>query len=224
MENSRTNIIPPILLDSTPITVKVPSNKRYSVVGLLETNIDFVETNLDTVINEKFSEVQDKLEIKEEELNSDVTSTNIKEDALDLKDKSSTTKLIDDVELKDITADQIQIFENLEIDTKSIDEFDKKLTNLIYEDKQTEPNFKAKKTPRSLRVPLGDRNYNTQQRKTIHNLKVSDKPIKLHNNMSKIPILNEKKSKKNGNVQCENTPPRILTKHTQWGQEDSIII
>lgn len=48
-------VVPPKLLDSTPISHKIQSDayKRKSFV-LLETNVDFTETDLDTVIQRKY--------------------------------------------------------------------------------------------------------------------------------------------------------------------------
>ncbi|KAJ8960772.1 hypothetical protein NQ318_020066 [Aromia moschata] len=53
-EEKTKNIVPPKLLESSPVAPKPEINKRKSFVGLLETNIDFTETDLDAVIQEKY--------------------------------------------------------------------------------------------------------------------------------------------------------------------------
>ena len=53
----------PILLESTPVLLKLHENKRKSCVGFLETNIDYEETDLDSVnVSRKLNGVVDKLQ------------------------------------------------------------------------------------------------------------------------------------------------------------------
>ncbi|XP_065164724.1 uncharacterized protein [Atheta coriaria] len=53
--------IPPKLLESSPIHRKPDENRRKSFVGLLETNLDYVETDLDAVIMSKSSPSQNQI-------------------------------------------------------------------------------------------------------------------------------------------------------------------
>ncbi|XP_028128658.1 uncharacterized protein LOC114324936 [Diabrotica virgifera virgifera] len=50
---NKKSAIPPKLLESSPIQRKVEAYKRRSLVGLLETNVDFTETDLDKILQDK---------------------------------------------------------------------------------------------------------------------------------------------------------------------------
>ncbi|XP_072388929.1 uncharacterized protein [Diabrotica undecimpunctata] len=50
---NKKSAIPPKLLESSPIQRKSEAYKRRSLVGLLETNVDFTETDLDKVLQDK---------------------------------------------------------------------------------------------------------------------------------------------------------------------------
>lgn len=78
-------------------------------------------------------------------------------------------------------------------------EFQKKLTNLIYEDEDPIVWPRAVKPQNQSRTPLGVRNGNA----AVQKLKVSDKPRKT---TSRIPVFKEKRVK----IQCENTPPKSM--------------
>ncbi|XP_060517496.1 uncharacterized protein LOC132696592 [Cylas formicarius] len=103
----------------------------------------------------------------------------------------------------------------------NIKEFDKKLTNLIYEDEDLVVCPRIVKMKEQVRTPLGLMNAsnNRQQPK----LKVSDKPRKSKYAVSKIPVFKEKKIK---GIQCENTPPRNMTnaKRSQWDIKDDTLV
>nr|CAI5839847.1 unnamed protein product [Callosobruchus analis] len=51
--DNKPNIVPPKLLESSPLKARPDANKRKSFVGLLETNIDYTETDIDVVFQEK---------------------------------------------------------------------------------------------------------------------------------------------------------------------------
>lgn len=61
------SVIPPKLLQSSPIKARTDAYKRRSLVGLLETNIDFTETDLDSILKEKYKteNVEEITETKE---------------------------------------------------------------------------------------------------------------------------------------------------------------
>ncbi|KAH1001768.1 hypothetical protein HUJ04_005738 [Dendroctonus ponderosae] len=96
-------------------------------------------------------------------------------------------------------------------------EFQKKLTNLIYEDEDPIVWPRAVKPRNQIRAPLGVRNGNG----AVQKLKVSDKPRKT---MSRIPVFKEKRIK----VQCENTPPKSMRSLKQprkhaWDPKDETL-
>ncbi|KAF5284148.1 hypothetical protein FQR65_LT00148 [Abscondita terminalis] len=168
----------PKLLQSSTKIVK-QENKRNSFVGLLETNIDFVETDLDNVA----STVEDQ-EIK-----------------------SLNEELFEDIEELELSVD------------KCVEELDKKLTDLIYENAEINIKTNVIKARGDNRTPLGDRHVN----QNVPVLKVHDKPTRLPKNISKIPVFKEKKIKGHF-IQCENTPPRAVNNRSHWSTEDSLII
>ncbi|KAK5645952.1 hypothetical protein RI129_004416 [Pyrocoelia pectoralis] len=201
----------PKLLETSTKFVKQVENKRNSFIGLLETNIDYVETDIDIVIQKKTLSQSNDVSVDVEhstdcneqgiiEENCNSSLPNVPEDVDNVTD---TTEAISDI-------------------TKCITEIDRKLTNLIYEDKEMNVPQNVKPIP-SHRAPLCDRNANNQPKKQIPMLKVSDKPTKLAKT-SKIPV--RKAIKLKGNYrQCENTPPRVtLTSRSHWSKEDSLII
>nr|CAH7748704.1 unnamed protein product [Callosobruchus chinensis] len=97
---------------------------------------------------------------------------------------------------------------NKQVDVK---ELDKKLTDLIYEDTDLVvcPRVVTLKDY-SVRSPLQNWNGEIGNKKSAPKLKVSDKPRKSDQGViSKIPVFKEKVKR---NVQCENTPPRIVEK------------
>ncbi|XP_030765350.1 uncharacterized protein LOC115889486 [Sitophilus oryzae] len=107
--------------------------------------------------------------------------------------------------------------------TADAKELDKKLTNLIYEDEDLVVCPRIVQMKEHVRIPLGVRNGNQDKNHAIK-LKVSDKPRKVENGSSKIPVFKEKKIK----VQCENTPPRGMktgkSKKSQWDPKDETLI
>ncbi|KAF2905726.1 hypothetical protein ILUMI_00439 [Ignelater luminosus] len=237
--NDSTKTVSPRLLESKPVIIAVPENKRNSVVGLLETNIDFIETDLDAVIQSKMKKHEPSLD--DENISStDAESMKSSEQSLenvnnvDIMNYDNQTDNSVEIIIADSQRDEEKTENNntpeefnkiSDFNTKtvvSVDELNRKLTNLIYEDRQCEISPKANRPVTTHRTPLGDRNANSQQRRSIPVLKVSDKPTK--SVASRIPIFKEKKGKAKINVQCENTPPRMQVKRSQWGAEDSLII
>ncbi|KAK4878111.1 hypothetical protein RN001_010617 [Aquatica leii] len=187
------NSITPRLLETNTKIIKHVENKRNSFVGLLETNIDYVETDLDGV----------PCKVKEV-----IESDNDIEAKLPLVEELVDTKVADELEMSV---------------NKCVEELDKKLSDLIYEDKEFDVKTTLTKPKENNRTPLGDRHINQHhQKKTIPILKVSDKPTRFPKNMSKIPVFKEKKIK--NQIQCENTPPRMVTNRSHWSTEDSLII
>ncbi|CAH1984925.1 unnamed protein product [Acanthoscelides obtectus] len=92
-------------------------------------------------------------------------------------------------------------------------EFDKKLTDLIYEDADVSVYRRvATLKEYNIRSPLQNLNGDAGKKKLVPKLKVSDRPRKSNSNndaVSKIPVFKEKGKK---HVQCENTPPRNIEK------------
>ncbi|XP_066260579.1 cell division cycle-associated protein 3-like [Euwallacea similis] len=109
--------------------------------------------------------------------------------------------------------------------TADVNELDKKLTNLIYEDEDPIVCPRAVKSIDQCRTPLGLRNGEEVKKSNVQKLKVSDKPRKQVKMGSKIPIFKDKKVK----VQCENTPPprniRNIgnSKKTHWDPKDETL-
>lgn len=239
-DNDSMKIISPKLLESKPIVIAVPEKKRNSVVGLLETNIDFIETDLDVVIQSKMKKHEPSLDDEnisstdaESMKSSEQSLENIANDDDTMEDHDGQTdSSIENIITKCLEVDSQEDEEKTgqfnkisELDAKtvvSVDELNRKLTNLIYEDRQCEIIPIANKPVMTNRTPLSDRNANSQQRKSIPVLRVSDKPTKPI--ASRIPIYKEKRGKAKINIQCENTPPRMQPKRSQWGTEDSLII
>lgn len=206
---------PPKLLETNTKLVKQIENKRHSFIGLLETNIDYVETDIDNVIRDK-------------ELNSDVAPLPVVVECGTAITQSNRSETIEEISNHsdipdDETCSNISDAPDAIADiTKCITEIDRKLTNLIYEDKEVFISPKVSKPIESgHRTPLSDRNANNQPKRSIPVLKVSDKPTKLPKG-SKIPIL-KGKDLKGGFGQCENTPPRLKNR-SHWGKEDSLVI
>lgn len=108
--------------------------------------------------------------------------------------------------------------------TADIQELDKKLTHLIYEDKDLVVCPRVVKIKDQNRTPLGLRNGTDNKKPATQKLKVSDKPRKADYAVSKIPVFKEKKIK----VQCENTPPRSMRgttyKKSQWDAKDDTLV
>ncbi|GJQ82177.1 hypothetical protein Trydic_g6007 [Trypoxylus dichotomus] len=111
-----------------------------------------------------------------------------------------------------------------------IKDFDKKLTNLIYEDKEKSETISKNKrfTYDKSRMPLSIRNSNTNLGKGSLKLKVRDKPRKCGKDLSKIPIFQNKGNKIKFHQQCENTPPINVgnkkAEKLQWDPDNTIII
>ncbi|CAH0557979.1 unnamed protein product [Brassicogethes aeneus] len=119
--------------------------------------------------------------------------------------------------------------------TQNVREFDKKLTHLIYEDKDLVVLPRVVKLRENNRTPLGNRN-STGEIRNVPKLKVSDKPRKSdgHNKkseyaVSKIPVFKEKGKKMQ--VQCENTPPmnmdlkpRVNKRKSHWDNDNTMVI
>uniref|UniRef100_A0A1Y1M9K2 Uncharacterized protein n=1 Tax=Photinus pyralis TaxID=7054 RepID=A0A1Y1M9K2_PHOPY len=203
---------PPKLLETNTKLVKHIENKRHSFIGLLETNIDYVETDIDNVI------------IREKELNSDVDPlpVEVESGTAITESNQSENSYLPDIPDEETCSNISDASEAIPDITKCITEIDRKLTNLIYEDKEVNISPKVSKPIESgHRTPLSDRNANNQTKRTIPVLKVSDKPTKLQKG-SKIPIL-KGKDLKGAFGQCENTPPRLKNR-SHWGKEDSLVI
>ncbi|XP_066155366.1 uncharacterized protein [Euwallacea fornicatus] len=109
--------------------------------------------------------------------------------------------------------------------TADVNELDKKLTNLIYEDEDPIVCPRAIKSIDQCRTPLGLRNGEEVKKNNIHKLKVSDKPRRQVKMGSKIPVFKDKKVK----VQCENIPPSRnirnieSSKKTHWDPKDETL-
>lgn len=205
----------PKLLETNTKFVKQVENKRNSFIGLLETNIDYVETDIDIVIQKKTLSQSNDVDTLSVDVEHSTAIADFNEQGI-LKENcnSNLPNVPDDV---DNVTDTTEAISDI---TKCITEMDRKLTNLIYEDKELNVHPNVKSIP-SHRNPLCDRNTNNQPRKQIPILKVSDKPTKLAKT-SKIPV--RKAIKLKGNyIQCENTPPRV-TNRSHWSKEDSLII
>lgn len=223
----------PKLLETTPVAYKT-ENKRKSMVGVLETNLDFKETDLDEVIQKKL-ECDNLVDFNKsigiyEEIDADPRSPTLdfartplqvlkKVGEIQLNDSHNSQESLNSVEEEEpvvLPKDELTVVKN----------FDKKLTNLIYEDKKVDivqKTVKSKDT--GSRTPLGARNCNEQNGKVVSKLRVSDRPLK----SSKIPVFREKRGK--GVVQCENTPPRSMPESTinkpkksQWDADRTLLI
>ncbi|CAG9768989.1 unnamed protein product [Ceutorhynchus assimilis] len=108
--------------------------------------------------------------------------------------------------------------------TANVEELNKKLTNLIFEDEDLVVFPRVVKLKDQSRTPLAERNSNGNS-KVAQKLKVSDKPRKGEYTVnSKIPLFKDKKIK----VQCENTPPRnmrvVKSKKPQWDAKDDTML
>lgn len=235
-------IRPPKLLESSPISAKVEINKRKSFVGLLETNIDYIETDLDVAQKEKYVQnneetidcdvgtemIENQASVNtEEELNEKISVVNLDESQSEIE--SSTLK----TDEEEIFAEEVilppQNTTNIVNITADVKDFDKKLTNLIYEDDESiklpKSNLLKENTNRT---PLATRNNHSEPKKSVQKLKVSDQPRKSDGAISKIPVLKEKRLKKY--IQCENTPPRnvnkvgLKAKKSQWDADKTLVI
>lgn len=218
---------------NTPKMLKTPvksENKRKSLVGMLETNLDYTETDLDEVIQKKLQCVS------LEDLNKSVDVC----EKIDVDPRSPTIDFVRTPLQVLKKVGEIEVNETQECDYESDDgkfpkedltvvkNFDRKLTNLIYEDKAADLIQKPVKTKENnCRTPLGVRNVNNQPNKSSSKLRVSDKPLKQHV-VSKIPVFKEKRVK--GAQQCENTPPSTnstnpnKTRKSHWDAERTLII
>ncbi|XP_044266369.1 cell division cycle-associated protein 3-like [Tribolium madens] len=213
-------IVPPKLLSTSPVSLVTNYNKRKSVVGLLETNIDFTETDLDSVQAKANLNASLPVEIPE-----DLPSNKLKSQMENLQVDSTNNwipdKLNEEAEPKELDE---KLTEEKEINvTAQVKDFDKKLTNLIYEDENEDDN---KLTPRLAKVrennrtPLSVRNGNEVNKKAASKLRVSDKPRKSE---SRIPVL--KDNPRRIGVQCENTPPMNMhSKTPHWDADKTLII
>lgn len=216
----KSKLVPPKLLSTSPVSV-VTNYKRKSFVGLLETNVDFTETDLDNVYQAKAKlngslpiEVPEDLPYNKLKSQMEVLQINSEKDTCDKSEQ--------DIPLQKFNT---KISEEKEINvTAQVKDFDKKLTNLIYQDDSEDDKLvlRVAKAKEGNRTPLGIRNSNEDNKKAANRLKVSDKPRKSE---SRIPVL--KGNKKIGS-QCENTPPLITneTKHkiSRWDADKTMII
>lgn len=238
-------IVPPKLLDSSPISPK-SNSKRRSLIGLLETNIDYTETDLDQVTQDKKqASVNKSAEIDPRSPTVEFIRTPLqiakKISELDLNDTKDDIASNYDESLQDFDEpepdtnlpDVILVNSQPEVQETetNVKEFDSKLTNLIYEDEETVVTVpRAVKLVEGSRTPLGTRDSNKEPRKSISKLRVSDKPTKEKYAVSKIPVFKEKRLK-GRNLQCENTPPRksmepmsVGRKKSQWDTDNTLII
>lgn len=224
----------PKLLESSPLKPKTDTTtiKRKSLIGVLETNLDFKETDLDEVIQKKLECVSldefNKSIGVYEEIDSDPRSP-----TADLpRTPLQTLKKVGEIDL--ITEETEDVPKDDELTV--VKNFDKKLTNLIYEDQEADLVQKPAKTKENgCRTPLGVRNCNEQQllppTKVVSKLRVSDRPLKTHV-ISKIPVFKEKRGKSGALLQCENTPPRKMQqestnskgKKSQWDSDRTLVI
>lgn len=251
----------PILLAASPFTKKVVDSatlekaKRKSFLGLLETDLDFVETDLDSVIRkdkkeEVIVEVVTDLEEQEvAEVEENVLEMSVEEklrqdrEAFVSPIKEALEKMSQiDQEIKDVIASVQTSLPSIEIEGESLSTaFDKKLSNLIYEDQTIPKPLKPVPNVANIgtgnRTPLGERNLNhnnANNKKSANKLKVRDQPLNLKKKdyvVSKIPVFKEKKgNKKIMMQQCENTPPRQQlteqqkTRTMQWDGDNTLII
>lgn len=241
------------ILKNIETSPKIDSNKRKSMVGVLETNLDFKETDLDEVIQKKLEcnsleefnksiGVYEEIDADPRSPTSDFVRTPLqilkKVGEITLNDTNNTKENLsseDDEEENDEKLLQIVPKDELTV----VRNFDKKLTNLIYEDKTDDLIQKPAKTKENnlCRTPLGVRNCIEQNNgngnnKIVSKLRVSDKPLKTHVTSSRIPVFKEKRGK--GVLQqCENTPPRSMPESTiankskkksQWDADRTLVI
>lgn len=220
----------PKLLESSPIAQK-GENKRKSMAGVLETNLDFKETDLDEVIQKKLECVSledfNKSIGVYEEVDVDPRSPTVSFARTPLQ----VLKKVGEIELNDTKNLDSDDEENaLKDELTVVKNFDKKLTNLIYEDENVELIQKPiKSKENNCRTPLGLRNCNEQPSKIVTKLRVSDRPLKKQVS-SKIPVFKETRNKKL--LQCENTPPtniqestnRNKPKKSQWDADRTLVI
>lgn len=235
----------PILLESSPINKKCDEKieKRKSYLGLLETNLDYIETDLDEIQRNNFKKIEkvndeiednisqcsqypSNLEVVEnidKEMQIIAETCNENTLTFDVFENKNEVQVINDNEPKNFN-DQSEI-------QNPVNDFDKKITNLIYEDKDNKETLittKVSKPKDGGRTPLGDHNINKDMRRRISKLKVSDKPsAKGDYAVSKIPVF---KSKKSAAIQCENTPPPLCNvsenriKNSKWDSDKTLII
>lgn len=220
----------PKLLESSPAKQTRDASKRRSLVGVLETNLDFKETDLDEVIQKKLGcaslddfnksiGVYEEVDADPRSPTVDFTRTPLqilkKVGEIELNDEEASNS----DEEKTVPKDELTVVKN----------FDKKLTNLIYEDEEVDLVQKPMKPKdNGCRTPLGVRNCNEQAPgKVVSKLRVSDRPLKPHA-LSKIPVFKEKRGK--GALQCENTPPRSKldstnkSKKSHWDADRTLVI
>lgn len=228
----------PKLLETIPVAQK-NENKRKSMVGVLETNLDFKETDLDEVIQKKLECVSlddfNKSIGVYEEIDADPRSPTVDfiRTPLQILKKVGEIELNDDSKHSQESLNSDELEENVVIpkdELTVVRNFDKKLTNLIYEDKEIDSVKKTVKSKENgCRTPLGVRNCNEQSKKTASKLRVSDKPLKTHSS-SKIPVFKEKRAR--ALIHCENTPPRNMpestivnkSKKTHWDADRTLVI
>lgn len=239
-EESNSSKKSPILLESHVKKNASQNEKRNSTIGLLQTNLDYIETDLDNVQNNGKIE-QKKVVLDEDLFDSQLVNEIEDEKSIELFEPIDNfvdnvvdnKKIIEDIdeEVKDIKVHLSN--ETIKDEPPKIDldpqnllsEFDKKLTNLIYEDKYL--NTPVKTIPsKDGRTPLGDRNRNDNVKPKKNKLKVHDKPLKIDYTVSKIPVY---KAKKSDFIQCENTPPVMKINDSRvpksmWDTEKTIII
>ncbi|KAJ3654906.1 hypothetical protein Zmor_014059 [Zophobas morio] len=225
------NIVPSKLKHS-PGSV-ASENKRKSFVGLLETNIDFTETDLDAVCQAK-NILNQSLPVA---LAEDVPSNKLKDQMETLQIASAcTTELSKELkendsqsEDKEVELPNERIVEEKVVNvTAQVKDFDKKLTNLIYEDDSEEDKLtlRSTKVKENNRTPLSIRNMNDDPKRIKNRLKVSDKSRKTE--ISKIPVFKDNHRKIG--VQCENTPPtkfeepQYKPKVSRWDADKTLII
>lgn len=271
----------PKLLESIVISPKSTEIKRKSYVGVLETNLDYIETDLDTVKpkGKLDDDVDDKLEEEMYSINEssgeefstpqrdtqslksnfkceEICLNNLNDPRspsayfirtpIELSKKLETLDVKDNLRVQECNENNDSLTPtnlNQEINkvhletprenqskSETVKDFDKKLTNLIYEDAQnsvTVVKNKRVSNGRS-RTPLSTKNLNTNTTRGASKLKVHDKPRKSGSEFSRIPIFQNKKGKGKFNQQCENTPPRNLDfekiEKQKWDPNNTIII
>ncbi|XP_019870550.1 cell division cycle-associated protein 3-like [Aethina tumida] len=221
----------PISEEVVTIEETVKENKEDNIEIIKENKEDNIE-----IIKEKVSTTNvdaEKPTVSTENMNDKITI--VKEEAavptgeeLPIKVEENTTP-----NNKEKTEMMTTPLANL---TRDVKDFDKKLSELIYEDNNLVVLPRVIKLRETNRNPLGVRNSGGDFNKYGQGkLKVSDRPRKFDGAIkktecgSKIPVFKEKMSRKNM-VQCENTPPRNMEKHfmkvkkSQWDNGDNTLI
>lgn len=107
LQNTPSSSIRPKLLESSPIGSRLDSHKRRSLVGLLETNIDYTETDLDSVLQEKYK------------IDENNQKKNLDDEFIDEKDNIDISTDADSLE-KDLPEEMPKVIKNNDTDFESM--------------------------------------------------------------------------------------------------------